>query len=1063
MNFSRKWLGVLALGGLLGTTTAWAATVGLLRDIETTAIPASSDPVFLGSVGGQAIFTATSTGQFGARLWRSDGTSAGTVAFAGSTPFNSRYAQLVGGRLVFFGQSEAGYSAVQLWAADGTDAGTREILALGEIGYEQRWLASSATRGYFIASNNLSYDANLYVTDGTATGTRRLTSDRRVSPGAIMTASDGIYFVAESLQGGDSALWFSDGTVAGTRSVHTLATLGLEALSSMLWIDGNALVVSARSHSIQAGVFSLDLVAGSAGLLTDHAYGPNDPPPVTMAGIRYFVMEQALWRSDGSATGTYLLTSGAEIHGVRWPLAAVGDRIVFARSGGSSRSEIWASDGTLPGTQVLMAPAPGLEGWSSILAYTDQRVFLLAGDGVSTRFWVTDGTLANTRTIPQSGSAAYGFHPMSSGSGVVAGDRVYLQIEEGSAPGIRLWSTDLSGIEAVNAGPGGAYPISSGHRLFYSAPDPSGNEPWVSDGTPAGTFRLRDIAVSGQTASSEPGQFTKAGNQAFFSAATLQHGRELWSTDGTESGTRLVRDLVPGLGSGNPSDLQAAGSLVYFVTRDHARTPTGFWRSDGTEAGTFQLLGIPVRANSQCGPWLAEWNGRVWFLAEPVPGERPVLYSTDGTMSGTREELALPDEAGRGPICSLVRAAQSLVFVAEFPFESTPQLWRTDATVAGTFRLSEIRLEGRGSRYGGEYLDAVNGIVYLLADHRRYEGNDTGIELWRTDGTEAGTSLVADLTQGLGGASQFAMEPHGDGVVFAYESMEPSGPRGLFRVAAPGEAPVLIKEGAVRFDPLVSTGESVYFSVIENDTESLWVSDGSASETREAFNAGQGRRLLFDTYAGGDGLLYMIGPVDDAGTGDQLWVTSGAMAPHQLSNFMDNCSFGSEIEIFNGRAVFSYSDQGTGMEPWIVTNLEPQAVADTATVRKDGSVLVDVLANDSDADSASSLLTISVISLPSHGTVTLESAGVRYTPAAGYTGTDNFQYRIADELGLQSRAVNVTLTVTAPPGSGGGGGAVDLGLLALLAWAWRAGAAKRWYGVPGPAAAVRSYGWLHRP
>ena len=69
-----------------------------------------------------------------------------------------------------------------------------------------------------------------------------------------------------------------------------------------------------------------------------------------------------------------------------------------------------------------------------------------------------------------------------------------------------------------------------------------------------------------------------------------------------------------------------------------------------------------------------------------------------------------------------------------------------------------------------------------------------------------------------------------------------------------------------------------------------------------------------------------------------------------------------------------------------------------------------MLANDSDVDSAA--LTVSLVSGPAHGTVTLNADGAfSYTPAANYNGADSFTYK-ANDGQADSNVATVSLTVT---------------------------------------------------
>ena len=123
-----------------------------------------------------------------------------------------------------------------------------------------------------------------------------------------------------------------------------------------------------------------------------------------------------------------------------------------------------------------------------------------------------------------------------------------------------------------------------------------------------------------------------------------------------------------------------------------------------------------------------------------------------------------------------------------------------------------------------------------------------------------------------------------------------------------------------------------------------------------------------------------------------------------------------------------------------MTNQAPVAVADSASLLRDTSLLIPFRANDSDADSANSVVVEVITTQPAHGTLAAVTGGWRYTPTAGYVGSDFFEYQLTDELNAQSAVTRVTITVTAPPSPPTttppprrrGGGALDAGWLAML-------------------------------
>jgi uncharacterized protein (TIGR03382 family) len=123
---------------------------------------------------------------------------------------------------------------------------------------------------------------------------------------------------------------------------------------------------------------------------------------------------------------------------------------------------------------------------------------------------------------------------------------------------------------------------------------------------------------------------------------------------------------------------------------------------------------------------------------------------------------------------------------------------------------------------------------------------------------------------------------------------------------------------------------------------------------------------------------------------------------------------------YNGPVTFSYtvSDGNGGTATATVTvnvtsvNDAPDAVDDTATVSEDsGATVVNVLANDSTAPDTGETLTVTAVTQPANGTVTLVGGVVRFTPAPNFNGTTTFTYTVSDGNGGTDTAT-VTMTVT---------------------------------------------------
>lgn len=124
---------------------------------------------------------------------------------------------------------------------------------------------------------------------------------------------------------------------------------------------------------------------------------------------------------------------------------------------------------------------------------------------------------------------------------------------------------------------------------------------------------------------------------------------------------------------------------------------------------------------------------------------------------------------------------------------------------------------------------------------------------------------------------------------------------------------------------------------------------------------------------------------------------------------------------YHGPASFFYqiSDQRGGFSEAEVSVAvrpapdDPVAQDDAYQTGPGQPLTAPVLLNDSDADGDT--LSVVLVSLPQHGTVTIDASGaVLYVPEAGFSGTDTFRY-LANDGALDSDVATVTITVLAAP------------------------------------------------
>ncbi len=99
---------------------------------------------------------------------------------------------------------------------------------------------------------------------------------------------------------------------------------------------------------------------------------------------------------------------------------------------------------------------------------------------------------------------------------------------------------------------------------------------------------------------------------------------------------------------------------------------------------------------------------------------------------------------------------------------------------------------------------------------------------------------------------------------------------------------------------------------------------------------------------------------------------------------------------------------------WTEPNQPPVATNDNAATEIEQPVVIDVPSNDFDADGSLDLGSVAVTSPSANGTTSVEAqtGKITYTPNAGFTGSDTFEYRISDNDGTPSNPATVAITIS---------------------------------------------------
>ena len=387
-----------------GNGTAW-----MVENIANAAV--SSFPEKLTAVGNTLFFKANN-GQDGFELWKSNGTSSGTVMVkninsgsGGQASSNPNYLTEMGNTL-YFSAMDTTNNGYQLWKSDGTASGTVMVTAINSGGTANPGIH---TDGFVIMNNNLYFSAEdgtngveLWKSDGTASGTV-MVKDINSGSGESFSYTPAIspvvfnnelFFQAKDGTSGFE-LWKSDGTASGTVMVKDINSGSGDSKPEHLTVVGNTLFFMANDGINGFELWKSDGTSSGTVMVKDIRSGSAHGAPNYLAAVGNTLFfnaidgtnGQELWKSDGTASGTVMVkdinsaTSSSPLY-----LTAVGNTLYFSADDGTHGDELWKSDGTATGTVMLKDIRSGsISSNPSYLTAVGNTLYFVASDGTNGR------------------------------------------------------------------------------------------------------------------------------------------------------------------------------------------------------------------------------------------------------------------------------------------------------------------------------------------------------------------------------------------------------------------------------------------------------------------------------------------------------------------------------------------------------------------------------------------------------------------------------------------------------------------------------------------------------
>jgi len=290
----------------------------------------------------------------------------------------------------------------------------------------------------------------------------------------------------------------------------------------------------------------------------------------------------------------------------------------------------------------------------------------------------------------------------------------------GDTFGKELWITgggNTTRVTDINSGSGHSSPSvlgQLGNFVYFSADDGNGRDLYRLDTT---SLQVSQIGP----ANSSPSFVASVAGKTYVSMDDGVNGRELWAL--TASGVSFVGDATPG-GSLSPSRGDAIGGTVLFAGNDKDKGVELFASAGGVPT---LVADINPLGNSNPGDvsGFFAFKNLVLFDATEISGDH--LWASNGSSATKISDVEIPQNF----FLYDNQIAQTVLFNGQTPGGFVQYLYKTDGSSA-TRVTDKVRDPSGFTLY--------KGVAYFSG----YDGAH-GRELWKTDGTEGGTELVADI------------------------------------------------------------------------------------------------------------------------------------------------------------------------------------------------------------------------------------------------------------------------------------------------------------------------------
>ena len=658
---------------------------------------------------------------------------------------------------------------------------------------------------------------------------------------------------------------------------------------------------------------------GTTVFFDDVSYSGQNPTKMFyMNGITYMMSLQNLWRTDGTAAGTFKLHTNINTY----EYVILNNIVYFVATDNTNGTELWRTDGTTAGTYILKDINVGYNSYGpKNLVVLNNNVFFIIDINSTKKIWKTDGTNAGTVLLKDV--------VISPSTNLAIANNFLFFVTNSTYP-TKLWKSD--GTEANTNEFYSLYNISTltthNNNLYFYNGVLGFNTPLELYQTNGNT--VTKLMSSPSTNSTTFDEFYTGGINLLFTVKDDRDKSEIWKTDGTPAGTSLLKVINTNLNNQivgrKAAQFITINGTTFFLGYDRL---TGYelWKTNETTAGTAFVKNIDNAATNSIYTNFVAGSDKLYFVSTDPVSKNKEMFVSDGTASGTLPLNTLYPSLNFSMGVPFLKI-NSTVYFSAIDSQNGRELWKTDGTFAGTTFLKNISTDLTSSN-PTNFIE-FNNKLYFTADNKI-----NGIEIWATDGTSTNTNMELDVTPQYSTATDGSINTEVNGsIIFNDNLYLMLNQSDLWKIDKNRSMTKLITSTNFASNSLrvvkikfVELNNNIYFLA----GKSLFKFDGTVLTTIKIFDGAVIDGVTLNELVKFKNKLYFVGNINTSGYGKdyELWSSDGTAAGTAIVKDIRVGEF-SSAPIFltpTNNYLFFFADNGiVGYELWRTDGTEAGTV-----------------------------------------------------------------------------------------------------------------------------------------